>query len=260
MEAHDLTSVAYLGGLSISSFVVLTEQNQSFVKLLSAPLTADDWTIVTVYNDQFGSPLTSDTSYTLKAIALTFGNACVDLLDGDFESDVIVVVTDVASAPNPPQLSITVVAGSSALITLLPPDDWNGAVLYGYTVQLLSVSANPKTLYADINSRSMKIPNLMALTNYSIMASVRSDMGESAYSEEQWFETGEPTAPSELKAFNFSDLGPDSVLLYWSEPSNSGGGKISGRSNAYFVTDFLFISCIRLPNRLFCIPKIDRKL
>lgn len=211
------------------------------MELLSAPLTTDDWTIVTVFKDQFGSPLTSDTSYTLKSIALAFGNACVDLLDEDFESDEVVVVTDFASTPNQPQLSITVISGSSALITLLPPDDWNGAVLYGYTVQLSSMSASSRTLYADMNSSSMTIPNLKALTNYSIMASVRSDMGDSAYSGQQCFETGEPTAPSKLKALNFSDLGPDSVLISWREPSDSGGGTISGKCSASFGTWVVFI-------------------
>lgn len=183
---------------------------------------------MTICRDQYGSPLTSRTNYTLKAIALAFGMACSDLLNSDFESDEITVVTDFASLPNPPKPSVLLLSGCSLLVTALPPDDYNGAMLYGYTVQISAISGNSKTLSMDLDSSSITIADMLAFTNYSIMASVSSDFGDSAFSDQIWVETGEPCAPSKLKALNASRLGSDSVWLNWSEPSNSGGGVITG--------------------------------
>lgn len=204
-----------------------------FAKLASVPASPNGGQTTTIYRDLHGAHLRASTTYTFKVLALQFGAACEELSSNDLESDVLSASTTAALVPSPPSRpSLLYVEGCSVSIAVIPPEDFNGAVVSGYTVRISTAAGLHRTVVVDAAASStLTVRSLVPFSNYSATASIVCDVGTTEYGELLWFSTDAPRAPSKLPLLNVTDIGSSSAVVAWNAPEDTGGGVLAGMSS-----------------------------
>lgn len=220
------------GGLAITTFNVFASSGAGFKKLASVAAPASgEVQLTTIYRDADGLPLRAATTYVFKALALQFGTVCDDLATTTLESDAVQATTALVSIPSPPRTpSLLSVDGCAALIALAPPEDLNGAIPSSFAIQIVAASGATRSVIVDYLTSSTALSSLMPFTNYSVTATLATDMGNTAASPPLWFVTGAATAPAKLPVLEIVNAGSSSLELHWAAPTSTGGGAIRGSS------------------------------
>lgn len=228
-----------IGGLPIAQYSIFVVHDDSFAKLTSIMASStSEKTTLTVTRDAGGIPLRPLTSYTFKVLALQANVVCDTLTEDGLESDAVVATTGIAAIPAPPsRAALLLLSGCTALIAVVPPDDFRGADVTGMTIGVfLPTGILFESFAVSLYPSEITVRNLLAHTSYSVKASLSTTVGDSGFGETLTFTTEDPSLPGKLNLLEIENVGSSSVLVSWEGPQNTGGGAVSGN----------VLRCIRL--------------
>uniref|UniRef100_K3W6S7 Fibronectin type-III domain-containing protein n=1 Tax=Globisporangium ultimum (strain ATCC 200006 / CBS 805.95 / DAOM BR144) TaxID=431595 RepID=K3W6S7_GLOUD len=221
-------------GLPIATYNIFIDDGSQFTKLTSVTAqSAGDSQTATIYRDLDGTHLSASTVYTFKVLALQLGAVCEKLSSSSYlESDSLTVSTTSALLPTPPtRPSLLTIDGCSVSLAVVPPDDFNGAVVSSYSVRIASTDGSSRTVVVNVPLTALTIGSLTPFSNYSATVSISCDIGNTGYGELLWFTTGASRSPSKLAELRTADIRSSSVALVWRPPEDTGGGYIVYQRN-----------------------------
>lgn len=207
------------------------DRSGSYQLLETVTSSGSRFTSVTIVQDTDGNRLQSLTTYSFKALAIQSGAVCDDTPLKDLTSGAAFATTSNASIPEAPTVSyVQLVESCTAAIVLQPPEDFRGATISGYRVQ---VSTQDGTVFRDIVLEaqviSVIVGDLAADAVYEVAACTISNLGVSAFGVPFDFYSGAPSAPSKLASIGVTNVGSSSLTLQWEAPALTGGGAIAGK-------------------------------
>ncbi len=146
-------------------------------------------------------------------------------------SNQVTATTDAATAPGAPS-SVTATADGPTAINLsweAPADD-GGAAITGYRVEFrVAVNSGNWTVLPDVATLAQSVENLQAGTTIYARVTAKNSVDYGTASEVVNATTSStaraPAAPTGLTA---TAEGPETISLFWTAPTNTGGAAITG--------------------------------
>lgn len=171
-------------------------------------------------------PLTPDTMYKFKALAVNLVDICTAIPSAVELAGWAAAWTLQASVPDAPPAPYFISAtGGQITAYFIPPQDMKGSTLMGFSVLL---DGSEIEFVAASGSVLHRVNFLSANSVYLVRIAAVTDLGTTSLSASSQMSTTAPTAPSAPRFVGVSNVSASSAVVQWSVPADNGGVSITG--------------------------------